>query len=201
MREPLHWPPAAPVLFAAGYKLFGSAQDRKTYDIRAVYWEQALITTGTTALAVLLAWIVAGPWAGVVAGALVGTYPPLIGATGDQLSEPLGAFLLLAAFVALALALGRGQHRWSVAAGALFGLTILTRTDLLPVPFLIAGLGGLIALIRTRDPRAPIPPALLLATTVVARSPWSIYASSEEGPFIPGIKGSPAALFVATYPP
>ena len=42
-----------------------------------------------------------------MAGAIVGTYPPLIGATGDQLSEPLGAFLLLAAFVALALALKR----------------------------------------------------------------------------------------------
>ena len=72
MREPLHWPPGAPVLFAVGYKLFGSEQDRKTYDIRAVYWEQALLTTGTAALAALLAWVLAGPWAGVVAGAIVG---------------------------------------------------------------------------------------------------------------------------------
>ena len=154
MREPLHWPPGAPVLFAVGYKLFGSEQDAKTYDIRAAYWEQALITTGTTALAILLAWLLAGPWAGVLAGAIVGTYPPLIGATGDQLSEPLGAFLLLAAFVALALALKRRQRRWYAAAGALFGLTILTRTDLLPVPFLIAGLGGAIALMRTHAARA-----------------------------------------------
>ena len=79
----------------------------------------------------------------MLAGAIVGTYPPLIGATGDQLSEPLGAFLLLAAFIALALALRRRAGvRWYAAAGALFGLTILTRTDLLAVPFLIAGLGG-----------------------------------------------------------
>jgi hypothetical protein len=105
MREPLHWPPGAPVLFAVGYKFFGTQQDARTYDIRVAYWEQALITTGTTALAILLAWLLAGPWAGVLAGAIVGTYPPLIGATGDQLSEPLGAFLLLAAFTALALAL------------------------------------------------------------------------------------------------
>ena len=27
MREPLHWPPGAPVLFAVGYKFFGSQQD------------------------------------------------------------------------------------------------------------------------------------------------------------------------------
>jgi 4-amino-4-deoxy-L-arabinose transferase-like glycosyltransferase len=201
MREPLHWPPGAPVLFAVGYKFFGTQQDARTYDIRSAYWEQAIITTGTTALAILLAWIVAGPWAGVLAGALVGTYPPLIGATGDQLSEPLGAFLLLAAFVALALALKREQRRWYVAAGALFGLTILTRTDLLPVPFLIAGLGGLIALIRTRSWRSLIAPALLAGTAIVVLAPWTIYASSEEGRFIPVTKGSAAALFVGTYLP
>jgi len=201
MREPLHWPPGAPVLFAVAYKFFGSGLDAKTYDIRSAYWAQAAITTGTTALALLLAWLLAGPWAGVLAGALVGTYPPLIGATGDQLSEPLGAFLLLAAFVALALALKREQRRWYVAAGALFGLTILTRTDLLPVPFLIAGLGGLIALIRTRSWRSLIPPALLAGTAIVVLAPWTIYASSEEGRFIPVTKGSAAALFVGTYLP
>ena len=27
MREPLHWPPGAPLLFAVGYKLFGSDAD------------------------------------------------------------------------------------------------------------------------------------------------------------------------------
>src|SRR4051794_33515868 len=40
MKEPLHWPPGAPLLFAVGYKLFGSEQDAQTYDIRAGYWEQ-----------------------------------------------------------------------------------------------------------------------------------------------------------------
>src|SRR4051812_18075101 len=149
--EPLHWPPGAPALFAAGHKLFPSASDAESYDIRAAYWEQALLTTGTTALAALLAWLLAGPWAGVVAAAIVGTYAPLIGATGDQLSEPLGAFLLLAAFVALAYAVKRRAGPWGwAAAGALFGLAVLTRTDLLPLPFLLAGLGGLLVLWRAR---------------------------------------------------
>jgi 4-amino-4-deoxy-L-arabinose transferase-like glycosyltransferase len=201
MREPLHWPPGAPVLFAVGYKLFGSQQEAKTYDIRSAYWEQALLTTGTTALAIVLAWLLAGPWAGVLGGAIVATYPPLIGATGDQLSEPLGAFLLLAAFTALALAVKRRRKRWYLAAGALFGLTILTRTDLLPVPFLIAGLGGLIALLRTRDARSLIAPVLLVAATAVVLAPWTIYASSKEGRFVPVTKGSAAALFVGTYLP
>jgi len=200
MREPLHWPPGAPVLFAVGYKLFGSAHDKATYDIRAVYWEQALITTGTTALAAALAWILVGPWAGLLAGLLVATYPPLIGATGDQLSEPLGAFLLIAAFVALALALKRRAWKYFVLTGALFGLAILTRTDLLPVPFLIAGAATLIALVKRR-PRQALPWIALGATTVVVLAPWTFYASREEGRFIPVTKGSAAALFVGTYLP
>src|SRR5690242_8491415 len=136
MKEPLHWPPGAPVLFAVSYKLFGSDADRQDYDIGAVYWAQALVTTGTTAMAFLLAWLLVGPWAGLIAGVIAATYAPLIGATGDQLSEPLGAFLLISAFTVLALALKRRTTLWLyAAAGAIFGLTILTRTDLLPVPF------------------------------------------------------------------
>ena len=41
MKEPLHWPPGAPVLFAVGHTLFPGANDAKTYDIRSAYWEQA----------------------------------------------------------------------------------------------------------------------------------------------------------------
>ena len=203
MREPLHWPPGAPMLFAAGYELFGSEADAKDFDIGAVYWQQALITTGTTALAAAFAWILVGPWAGLVAGLIVGTYPPLIGATGDQLSEPLGAFLLLAAFVALALAVKRKAGPLGfAAAGALFGLAILTRTDLLPVPFLIAGLGGAIVLVQQRS----LKPALLRWGMVAVAAgvvlvPWTLYASAEEGHFVPVTKGSSAALFVGTYLP
>jgi 4-amino-4-deoxy-L-arabinose transferase-like glycosyltransferase len=201
--EPLHWPPGAPILFAAGHKLFPSASDTKSYDIRAAYWEQALLTTGTTALAALLAWLLAGPWAGVVASAIVATYPPLIGATGDQLSEPLGAFLLLGAFVLLAYAIKRRAGPWGwAAAGAAFALAILTRTDLLPLPFLLAGLGGVIVLWRARKWR----PALatwgaLAAACALVLTPWTIYASAQEGQFVPVTKGSASALFVGTYLP
>jgi 4-amino-4-deoxy-L-arabinose transferase-like glycosyltransferase len=187
MREPLHWPPGAPVLFAVGYKLFGSDADAKSFDIKAVYWQQAVITTGTTALAALLAWLMVGPWAGVLAGLIVGTYPPLIGATGDQLSEPLGAFLLIAAFVALARALQKERKALYAAAGALFGLAILTRTDLLPVPFLIAGAGLVLPLLRRRRPALKW--IVLAVSAALVLTPWTIYASSEEGRFIPAYSG------------
>jgi 4-amino-4-deoxy-L-arabinose transferase-like glycosyltransferase len=203
MREPLRWPPGAPILFAVGHKLFPGAGDAKTYDIRSAYWEQALLTTGTTLLAAMLAWLLAGRWAGVAAGAIVGTYPPLIGATGDQLSEPLGAFLLLAAFVALAYAVRRRAGPWGyAAAGALLALTILTRTDLLPLPFLIAGLGVVIVAWRARAwRRALLTWGALAVAAAVVLAPWTLYASSREGRFVPVTKGSAAALFVGTYLP
>jgi 4-amino-4-deoxy-L-arabinose transferase-like glycosyltransferase len=150
MREPLHWPPGAPVLFAVGYKLFGSENEAKTLDIRSAYWEQAAFTTGTTALAVRRR---TGPW-------------------------------------------------WYAASGALFGLAILTRTDLLPVPFLIAGIGGLIVLIRQRSLReALLRWGMVAIAAAIVLAPWTIYASREEGRFIPVTKGSAAALFVGTYLP
>ena len=180
MREPLHWPPGAPVLFAVGLQVLRHRAGRQTYDIRSAYWEQAIITTGTTALAILLAWIVAGPWAGLLAGALVGTYPPLIGATGDQLSEPLGAFLLLAAFVALALALKREGRRWYVARGR-----AVRAHD--PHPHRPAA--GAVPDRRPRrpdraDPDALValadPAAALLAGAAVVLAPWTIYASPRR---------------------
>jgi 4-amino-4-deoxy-L-arabinose transferase-like glycosyltransferase len=203
MKEPLHWPPGAPVLFAVSYKLFGDEGDREDYDIGAVYWTQALVTTGTTAAVFLLAWLLAGPWAGFVAGLIVATYPPLIGATGDQLSEPLGAFLLACAFLALALAIKRERRWWLyAAAGALFGLTILTRTDLLPVPFLIAGAMIALALVRRRRIKATaVRYGLVAVAAGVVLLPWTLYASQREGRFIPVTKGSASALFVGTYLP
>jgi 4-amino-4-deoxy-L-arabinose transferase-like glycosyltransferase len=202
MAEPLHWPPGAPVLFAVGHQLFPGANDARTYDIRSAYWEQALLTTGTTLLAALLAWSLAGPWAGVLAAAIVATYPPLIGATGDQLSEPLGAFLLVAAFLALARAVRRrGAWRFA-AAGALFGLAILTRTDLLLVPFLIAAGGIAVVVWRARAwRRALLTWGMVAVAAAVVLAPWTIYASAKEGAFVPVTKGSAAALFVGTYLP
>lgn len=203
MKEPLHWPPGAPVLFAVSYKLFGSDADRKDYDIGAVYWTQALVTTGTTAMAFLLAWLLVGPWAGLIAGLIVATYAPLIGATGDQLSEPLGAFLLISAFTVLALAIRRRTRLWLyAAAGALFGLTILTRTDLLPVPFLIAGAMVGLALLRRREIKTTtLRYGLVAVTAGVVLLPWTIYASAEKGRFVPVTVGSASALFVGTYLP
>src|SRR3954464_6032336 len=74
--DTLHSPPGAPFLFGAAHALAGSADSLRSDDIPAAYWAQALVSTGTTAAAYLLALLLAGPWAGVLAAALVGFYPP-----------------------------------------------------------------------------------------------------------------------------
>src|SRR5918997_1314774 len=143
MRDPLHWPPGAPMAFAAGHKLFPSAESAETYEIPAAYWAQALASLGTLLAAGALAWLLAGAWAGVGAAALVGFYPPLILATGEQISEPLGAFWLTLAFALFVVAARRGRAWLFPPGGLALGAAVVTRADLLPVPFV---LGPLVAL-------------------------------------------------------
>jgi hypothetical protein len=202
MRDALHWPPGAPVLFGVGHFVFPSADSARTLDIPSAYWLQALVSTATVAIAFLLAWALAGAWAGLVAAALVGFYPPLILATGEQLSEPLGAFFLISAFLAFALAARRRTTPIYVVAGFLLGLAVLTRADLLPVPFVL----GLIAAIwiwrrRGEWQRGGIVGGLLIAGALVAIVPWSFYASQRAGEIVPVTRGSGSALFVGTYLP
>lgn len=202
MRRPLHWPPAAPTVFAVGQELFGNEASTRTYDIPAAYWEQAVISTGTTVAAWGLAFLLAGAWAGLIAGALVGFYPPLILATGEQLSEPLGALLVLLAFVALAAA-ARSRRTWLYALGGVaFGFAVLTRADLLLAPFLVAALAALV-LWRTRQGvgRALTVGGLIAAGAVLVLAPWTIYASTRKEQFVPVTQGSDVALFVGTYLP
>ena len=199
--DTLHWPPGAPFLFAAADLVAPSADSDRTNDIPAAYWAQALVSTGTTLATFALALLLAGEWAGVAAAALVGFYPPLILATGEQLSEPLGAFLLTCAFLALAWAARRGRWPLYVLAGALFGLTALTRADLLLAGFLVAALLGVWAWRQATLRRGLAIAALVAGGAAVTMAPWIVLASARAGQFVPITKGSASALFVGTYLP
>ena len=199
MKDALHWPPGAPFLFAAAYKLSPSKDSVKSHDIPAAYWAQALVSLGTLLAAFGLAWALAGIWAGVLAAALVGFYPPLILMTGEQVSEPLGAFFLTAAFCALAWAAkerARGPIFKFVGVGVLFGLAVLTRADLLLVPVFVAVLW--VIWTRRREWKLAL---ALLAGTALVMAPWVIYASHRAGKFVPVTRGSSPPLFVGTYLP
>jgi len=201
LRDPLHWPPGAPMLFAAAHALAPDAASAESFDIPAAYWLQALVSLGTALAAFGIAALLAGAWAGVAAAALVGLYPPLILATGEQISEPLGAFWLTLAFLLFVVAARRGRV-WIFAAGGLaLGAAVLTRADLLPIPFV---LGALVALWTWRagdGRRGLMVGGAILGGAVLAIAPWSIYASERAGEFVPVTRGSSSALFVGTYLP
>ncbi len=202
MSDPLHWAPGAPVLFALAHKLFPDPASAETDDIPAAYRLQAVVSTLTAVAAFWLAWVLAGPWAGLIAAALVGFYPPLILATGEQLSEPLGAFLLIAAFAALAVAT-RSRRLWAtVGAGVLLGFAVLTRADLLPVPFLVAALIGAWAWCAGEGlRRGALAAAVLASAAAITIAPWTAYASMRAGEFVPVTTGAPSSLFIGTYLP
>jgi hypothetical protein len=202
MRDPLHWPPGAPAMFAAAHAAFGSEKSEKSYDIPAAYWAQAAVSLGSLLAAFAFAWALAGIWAGVVAAAAVGLYPPLILATGEQVSEPLGAFFLTAALATFAWSARRGWWWGHVVAGLLLGATVLTRADLILAPAIVALL-AFVWMWRGRSDlrRALITAGALAVGAAVAVLPWSAYASQRAGSFVPVTQGSAAPLFVGTYLP
>ncbi len=193
-QESLHWPPGAPAMFAVAQKLF---PDR---ELRAAFWAQALVGTLLVGVVFLLGRLAWGPLVGLGAAALVAVYPPYVTLAGQLLSEPLGT-LLLAAGVAALLAAWRVRRWWAyVASGVLLGGTLLTRTDLLLVPGILAV--ATVVTLRSQGARAALTgPAALLAATLVTILPWTVFASHRAGHFVPITEGSGSALFVGTYLP
>jgi len=104
--------------------------------------------------------------------------------------------------LAVAWALLRdGRLRWWVLAGLLFAAAVLTRTDLMLAPAIVAVLAAL-ALWRRGGARVALPPAaVLLGAFVLCLTPWTVYASHRTGVFTPVTEGDAPALFVGTYLP
>jgi 4-amino-4-deoxy-L-arabinose transferase-like glycosyltransferase len=184
----LHWPPGAPAVFAAAYEL----TPRK--GIPAAYWLQAVLGTLTIVAAFAAVTLAAGQLPGLVAAALVATYPPLIVLTGSLLSETLGAFLVTAALAALAWAVRRPAWWRYGLAGLLLGATVLTRADLLLAPA-IAAVVVAVARRKWRPAAAVIGGALLVMT------PWIAFASHRAGHLVMVTEGDGPALWVGTYLP
>ena len=200
--DALHWPPGGPMLFAAGQALFPDAASAKTFDIPSAYWLQAIVSLGTALAAFTIAALLAGAWAGVAAAALVGFYPPLILATGEQLTEPFGAFWVTLAFALFAVA-ARLSKAWVFGLGGLaLGAAVLTRADLLPVPFVLAPLVAVWTWRAAHNfKRGLLIGGLILGGALLAMAPWSIYASQRADELVPVTRGSSSALFVGTYLP
>jgi hypothetical protein len=157
----------------------------------------------TLVLVAVLAWVFAGPWAAVLATALVASYEPLIEATRTFLSEPSGALVLMAAIASAMLARSRYRTRnellWLFAAGVMGGIACLTRSDMaigMGVIALALGLAG-----RPGWRTALLRGGVYLVALMLVLSPWLLYASSKEGRFVPITTAGPDAFFIGSYLP
>ena len=198
------WPPGTSFAFALATRLSGHHSLRLNTGAEGpAQYMQLVIGILSLALVAALTWLLAGPWAAVIATALVASYEPLIDATRTFLSEPSGAFVLLAAVGAAATARARFGRRYELAliaaAGAIGGVACLTRGDLafgMGVLALALGLAG-----RPGWRKGLLRGGLYLAALLLVLAPWLTYASSTEGRFVPVTTAGPDALFIGTYLP
>jgi hypothetical protein len=202
------WPPGTSIAFAIATRLSGHHSLKlATHASGPAQYTQLVAGVLTLALVAVLAWVFAGPWASVIATALVASYEPLIEATRTFLSEPTGALVLMAAIASAAFARSRYGKRnellWLFAAGVIGGITCLTRSDMavgMGVIALALGLAGRVGgtkSIRTGLLRGGV----YLAALMLTLSPWLWYASHEEGRFVPLTTAGPDAFFIGSYLP
>ncbi|HEY5192467.1 MAG TPA: glycosyltransferase family 39 protein [Solirubrobacteraceae bacterium] len=198
------WPPGTSIAFALATRLSGHHSLRlTTHASGPAQYTQLAAGVLTLMLVAVLAWIFAGPWAAVIATALVASYEPLIEATRTFLSEPLGALVLLAAVAAAMLARSRYGTRnellWLLAAGVMGGIACLTRSDMAIGMAVIA-----LALTLTKRPgwrTGLLRGGVYLVALMLVLSPWLLYASSKEGRFVPITTAGPDAFFIGSYLP
>ncbi len=196
MSDPVRWPPGAPFVFGLAHQLFPRESERPV-DVPAAYPIQAAAGTLLVPAVFALAALAAGPVAGLVAAGAIAVYPPLVTASGDLLTEPLGSLALAVALIAVVLALRRPGPRRGALAGVLLGLAVLVRADLVLLPFVLAAVVALV--LRSR--RGTLTAAVLAGAAVLTLAPWSVYASSVAGRFVPVSSGGASNLFVGTYLP
>ncbi len=193
------WAPGTSLMFAAAAVLRGTPRiSQATHSHGIAQYSQLVVEFLTLIVVALIAWILAGPWAALIAVALMATYEPLIDITRTYLSEPLGALILIAMVAAICWARKRDRHSL-VLAGIVAGLAGLVRED-----YAVAVAAIIIGLIACGYPnrRAAVGRALiygLVALAVVA--PYVVYASIKEKRFTPIVSAGPHALFLGTYLP
>jgi hypothetical protein len=197
MTQPFRWAPGTPMMLAAAATISGRQVDRGT-----AVAAQTVLGTVLIAATFALGLALAGPEAGLVAAAGVAFYAPLLRAVQTAGSETLGALMIVLAALALVLALRFGRVAAFAGAGVLLGAATLVRVDLLPAALLLPLAVGVARWRTTRVSRAAFSSgAAMLAGALVLIGPWSVFASSHSGRFVPVTDGGPANLFIGTYLP
>ena len=193
------WAPGTSLMFAAAAVLRGySSVSIVTHAHGVAQYSQLLVEIATLVLIALLAWILAGPWAALLAVVLMATYEPLIDVTRTYLSEPLGGLALIAMIGAICWARKRDMHALLLA-GIVAGAAGLVREDFAVIVGVIV-----LGLFAEGWPnrRAALGRALVYGLAALATvTPFVVYASVEEHSFTPIVDAGPHALFLGTYLP
>ena len=193
------WAPGASLMFAAAAVIRGySTIAVRSHSHGVAQYSQLLSEVATLVLVALIAWILAGPWAALVAVVLMATYEPLIDITRTYLSEPLGGLVLIAMVAAICWARRRSVHAL-VFAGLIAGFAGLVRED-----YAVAVAVIMLGLIVNGWPnrRAAFGRALLYGLVALATvTPFVVYASLRVHRFTPIVDAGPHALFLGTYLP
>ncbi|OXM14111.1 ArnT family glycosyltransferase [Paenibacillus herberti] len=182
--------PGYPLFLAA---MYGIADYEERSPFPLIRYIQAGISMAMLVLIYALGKQLAGRWAGLSAAALAAIYPPFIWSAGGILTETLAAFLLTL-YVYLQLLAFRSERKpFMFLAGAVLGLTVLTRAEFLPLILL----SHVVLLLWTRSWRQTLRQLVLCgAGLVLVLSPWVIrnvvtlgevvITSTQQNPFTAG---------------
>ncbi len=185
--------PGLPLFVAGVYWLSGGAH------LTLALTLLALLSGAAIPMTFLLGKRMAGPVAGLIGATALAAYPALLEYQGMLLTEPLAAFLLSAALVALLHAADRpSPPRW-LGGGALLGALSLVRPEylalavLLPLAWLIReGLRGQLR-------RSAALAGVSLFGTIVVLAPWTIRNAIVLDQAVPLSTGGGKALYIGTY--
>lgn len=193
--------PGFPLLAAGIYRTMGR-------DFAAVRIMNGLFMSGAIALAVVMAYRIAGIVAAACVNLTILFDWAVTSVATEWLTEPLATFLFMATFGTILMALARPGYRYWVGAGILLGLLILTRSVFLlwvpglvmvwvvwkildiirPPPTLHGSETGAAehsgALVR-RDIRWGRRLVVLLAISAIVVAPWAIRNCRVTGAFEP----------------
>ena len=193
------WAPGTSLMFAAAAIVRGySGISLAKHSHGPAQYSQLLTEIATLALVAIMAWMLAGGWAALIAVAAMATYEPLIDVTRSYLSEPLGGLALLAMIASVCVARRRGLYALMLA-GIVAGLAGLVREDLAIAVAVI--MIGLLVDRRTSWRRAVIRPLVYGLAALATVTPYVVYASLREQRFTPIVSAGPDALFLGTYLP
>lgn len=172
-------PPGLTHLLAGVYAVVGVDPPARRWT--AARLTLAILGAAAAALAALVALQLAGPAAALAAAAVTALDPTLVMVGSSILTESLFIALMLAAAAAVLRFRATGAMRWAVAAGALAGLTSLTRAN---------GVLVLLAVAAAALPRRPTAALAALAAGVLVIAPWTVRNAVELDAFIPVASGT-----------